>query len=146
MYGRVQTSGGEMSQKFIIKKTLDRFKLRQIEQRIGNTLRDARMHLGFSMVDLANAAGTSHQQIHKIERGINRLTLSRFHIFVTHLGISARSFYETAFDADWEKGIQLESSFKVKLFAVICELNEEERTVIFDLIRVIRRANKRHRT
>lgn len=114
------------------KHTLNQRQLDKLERRIGRTLRAVRMDLGYSMSDLACVAGVTHQQIYKIERGVNRLSLSRFYMFMRYFSLSPRSFYETAFGTDWDSGAQLKSTFKKRLFAIIQELSEEERALVFE--------------
>jgi len=134
-----------MSQSFISNKSSSWMQSRRIEQYIGRALRNMRVNSGLRMIDLARVAGTSYQQIYKIEMGINRLTLSRFHIFMKYLGVSPRSFYEMVFETDWEKGMRLENPLNTEFLAIIYELSEEERAVIFDVITIIRRAGKKRR-
>jgi len=134
-----------MSQNLVNNTKPESAELYQIEQRIGRTLRSVRIDKGLSMRELARAAGTSHQQIHKIERGLNRLTFSRFHIFMKHLNISPRSFYEAAFETDWEEGAKLENSSRVKLYKFIRDLDEEQRLIIFNIAKNFLRTNKIHK-
>jgi len=93
-----------MAEKSVASKLSNRKRLRKIEQRIGRALYNVRNDLGLSMADLVRAASITHQQIYKIERGVNRLTFSRFHIFMRHMGISPQLFYEMVFETGWKTG------------------------------------------
>ena len=52
---------------------------------IGGRIRQRREELGLSQKDLGTMLGISYQQVHKFERGQNRLTAGRLMQICTHL-------------------------------------------------------------
>ncbi|AQS42178.1 MAG: Putative DNA-binding protein [Candidatus Tokpelaia hoelldobleri] len=82
------------------RQNTNRIKTLSVEQRIGQMLREIRLQKEMTLEELATAAGTSHQQIYKIERGINRLSLSRFYTLMVYLDIAPEVFLHQVFSQD----------------------------------------------
>jgi len=79
------------------KPNTNRIRTLSVEQRIGQTLRKIRLQKEMTLEDLATATGTSHQQIYKIEHGINRLSLSRFYTLMVYLDVTPDVFLQQVF-------------------------------------------------
>ncbi len=50
---------------------------RNIEQSVGTRIRQRRTELGYTQQQLAQRVGLTYQQIHKYERGTNRISVAR---------------------------------------------------------------------
>lgn len=64
-----------------------------IDKQIGERIRKLRTDQGLSQSDLAALAGVTYQQIHKYERGINRLSAGRAAVIAEVLGVSVEALY-----------------------------------------------------
>ncbi|NDF11592.1 MAG: XRE family transcriptional regulator [Proteobacteria bacterium] len=65
-----------------------------IDIAIGKRIEERRVIAGYSRKELARKLGITHQQLHKYERGANRITASRLHAIAHLLGTSVADFYE----------------------------------------------------
>ena len=66
----------------------------EIDMVIGLKLRSQRLLRGLSQDKLGQLVGLTFQQVQKYERGINRISASRLHIFAKALDISPSYFFE----------------------------------------------------
>ena len=64
------------------------------DQYVAAKVRERRIHLGISQVDLAAHVGVTFQQIHKYERGINRISVPRLMRIAKTLGVAVSYFLE----------------------------------------------------
>jgi transcriptional regulator with XRE-family HTH domain len=64
-----------------------------IAVQIGRRLRDRRLELGLSQVDLARRLGVTYQQVQKYERGANRIAADRLHDLARILDVPIAYFY-----------------------------------------------------
>jgi transcriptional regulator with XRE-family HTH domain len=67
---------------------------RQIDLHIGLRLRQRRMAVGITQIDLAKAVGLTFQQIQKYESGANQLVSSRLYELASALGVPVSFFFE----------------------------------------------------
>ena len=65
-----------------------------VDLHVGQRLRERRMLLGISQLQLAQMLGLSYQQIQKYERGHNRVSASRLAQFADILGVHAAYFFD----------------------------------------------------
>lgn len=70
-------------------KELDR-----IDKVVGNRISQLRMALGMSRQDLADKIGVTHQQAHKYEKGINRISAGRLFAIARALNKPVEFFFE----------------------------------------------------
>ncbi|MEZ5865975.1 MAG: helix-turn-helix transcriptional regulator [Geminicoccaceae bacterium] len=71
-----------------------RFDTRQIDQHIGRRLRDRRVLCGLTQHELAEIVGLSFQQLHKYEKGTNRIAIGRLFALAGALDVTVDFFYE----------------------------------------------------
>ena len=60
---------------------------------MGRRLRDRRLELGLSQVELARRLGVTYQQVQKYERGANRIAADRLHDLARILDVPIPYFY-----------------------------------------------------
>ena len=65
-----------------------------IDRHIGARVRERRIALGLTQQQLAELIGTTYQQAHKYEKGINRIAAGRLHALARALGIEPGYFFE----------------------------------------------------
>ena len=70
-----------------------RVRAQEIDQHVAARLRARRLALGLSQQELAERIGTSYQQVHKYETGVNRLVAGRLHEFAEALGVEVAYFF-----------------------------------------------------
>ena len=66
----------------------------ELEAAIGARIRAARIAAKMSQVDLGSAVGISYQQVHKYERGVDRIAASTLQRVATILGVQPGSFFD----------------------------------------------------
>lgn len=69
-------------------------RIRDIDRHIGMQLRQRRIMLGLTQMELAEALGVSSQQVHKYETGVSRLSASRLPSCARALGVGIHYFFE----------------------------------------------------
>lgn len=67
-----------------------------VAAQIGRRLRDRRLALGLSQVDLARRLGVTYQQVQKYERGANRIAADRLQDLARILDVPIPFFYGSA--------------------------------------------------
>ena len=60
---------------------------------VGNNIRRRRRELGFSQDTLAKALSISSQQVHKFEKGVNRVSAVRLYTLSQLLGMPMELFF-----------------------------------------------------
>jgi transcriptional regulator with XRE-family HTH domain len=65
-----------------------------VDRYVGARMRERRIMLGLSQVELAKLAGVTYQQMHKYEAGINRVSAGRLYRIAQALGAEAGYFFE----------------------------------------------------
>ena len=63
---------------------------------MGRRVRDRRLELGLSQVELARRLGVTYQQVQKYERGANRIAADRLHDMARILDVPIPYFYPEA--------------------------------------------------
>ena len=66
----------------------------QIDNRIGQHIREIRESQFLSRKEVASRLGITHQQLHKYEAGLNRIAASRLMALCTALGLAITQFFE----------------------------------------------------
>ena len=61
---------------------------------IGARMRERRIMLGLTQLDLSELIGVTYQQMHKYETGINRITAGRLYPLAQALGVEVGYFYQ----------------------------------------------------
>lgn len=67
-----------------------------IDKHIGKRIREQRENLGLTQSQLAEAIHVSYQQIHKYERGSNRISAGRLWLIAEALQMPVQHFYDGA--------------------------------------------------
>lgn len=67
---------------------------RQIEQSVGARIRLRRTQLGYTQQQLAERLDVTYQQVHKYERGANRISAARLFDLSDALGVDVSYFFE----------------------------------------------------
>lgn len=70
-------------------------KTNEIDKIIGEKIYNYRAVKGLSRKQLADAIGITHQQIHKYEKGINRITVSRLNDICEYLSVNMAALLDT---------------------------------------------------
>ncbi|HXQ14950.1 MAG TPA: helix-turn-helix transcriptional regulator [Caulobacteraceae bacterium] len=65
-----------------------------IDQHVGGRLSARRHSLGLTLQEVARAAGTTLQQVHKYETGSSRMTPARLWSLAKALGVDVNYFFE----------------------------------------------------
>jgi transcriptional regulator with XRE-family HTH domain len=65
-----------------------------LDKHIGNRIREYRENLGLTQHELAGQTDVSYQQIHKYERGTNRISAGRLGLIAEVLHVDVQQFYE----------------------------------------------------
>lgn len=69
-----------------------------IDADIARRVRDLRMYRGMRQQDVAAQAGVTYQQLHKWEKGINRITFGALKKLADALGVSPAYFFDNRLD------------------------------------------------
>ena len=67
---------------------------RELDRHVGARLRDRRIMLGLTQTELARLIGVTCQQLHKYERGIDRITAGQLFKLAAVLNVDLGYFYE----------------------------------------------------
>jgi len=65
-----------------------------IDRHVGMRIRERRLMLGLPLQNLARSVGVSYQQVHKYERGINRISVGVLYQIAQVLGARVEEFFE----------------------------------------------------
>lgn len=74
-----------------------------IDLAVGRAVRSARVTSGLSQQDLADKVGVTYQQMHKYERGVNRISVGRLFEIAKALNKPIEHFFSDAGVTDGEK-------------------------------------------
>ena len=66
----------------------------EVDRHVGAKVRERRLALGLTQQQLAELVGTTYQQAHKYEKGVNRISAGRLHALARALGVDVGYFYE----------------------------------------------------
>ncbi len=67
---------------------------REVDAHVGARIRERRVLLGLTQLELADLIGVTYQQAHKYERGINRVSAGRLYDIAQALQVSVGFFFE----------------------------------------------------
>jgi transcriptional regulator with XRE-family HTH domain len=80
-----------------------RSRAQDMDRHVGARIRERRIMLGLSLQALAELIGVTYQQIHKYEKGINRLAVGRLYQIAQALDVEVGYFFE---------GVETESAIR----------------------------------
>ena len=66
----------------------------KVDMHVGQKIAARREKLRYTQIDLSDLVGVSYQQIHKYERGINRVSAGRLYEISKALGVTVGYFFE----------------------------------------------------
>jgi transcriptional regulator with XRE-family HTH domain len=78
----------------LAQKAAGRPRPQDIDRHVGVRLRDRRIVLGMTQHQLADLIGVTHQQQHRYEKGMNRMSVGRLQRVAGALGVQVSYFYE----------------------------------------------------
>src|SRR3954467_5938307 len=64
-----------------------------VDRHVGAKVRERRLALGLTQQQLAEMVGTTYQQAHKYEKGVNRISAGRLHVIAGALGVGPGYFF-----------------------------------------------------
>ena len=67
---------------------------KQVDDHVGERIRERRTMMGLTQENLANALSISYQQVQKYERGTNRVSASRLWDLAAALGVPVSYFFD----------------------------------------------------
>ncbi len=65
-----------------------------VDDHVGRRVRERRRKRGMTQTELADALGTSYQQIQKYEGGTNRVSAGRLYVLAQALGVTVGYFFK----------------------------------------------------
>jgi transcriptional regulator with XRE-family HTH domain len=71
-----------------------RSRVLDIDRHVGARIRERRIKLGLTQPELAKLIGVTYQQVHKYEKGSNRIAASRLHQIAQALNVEVSYFFE----------------------------------------------------
>jgi transcriptional regulator with XRE-family HTH domain len=83
-----------MSQQPSSEQGRGRGRLENIDRYVGGRVRERRIMLGLTQLQLAELIGVTYQQAHKYEQGINRMAAGRLYKVAQVLGVEVGYFFE----------------------------------------------------
>ena len=66
----------------------------EVDRHVGAKVRERRLALGLTQQQVAELVGTTYQQAHKYETGINRISAGRLYQIAQALGVDISYFFE----------------------------------------------------
>ena len=72
----------------------ERSRPQDIDRHVGARMRQRRIVLGVDQHQLAEMIGVTSQQVHKYEKGINRMSAGRLYTIAQVLGVDIKFFFE----------------------------------------------------
>ena len=102
----------------------------EIDQIVGNKVREVRKSRGLTMKQLASHLGVSYQQVQKYEIGSNRIPVSRLATIAQLLGVSVGMFYDQVpgqhFAEQDQQGFSILSTDEERLLAAFSAISSPE--------------------
>ena len=77
-----------------VKKAVPANRASAIDRHVGARIRERRIMLGLSQQQMADMIGVTYQQVHKYERGINRISAGRLYEITRVLNVPITYFFE----------------------------------------------------
>src|SRR3954451_789423 len=68
--------------------------MQDVDRHVARRIRERRLALGLTKQQLAELGGSTYQQAHKYEKGVNRISAGRLHAIARALGVDVGYFYE----------------------------------------------------
>src|SRR5690242_8724440 len=65
----------------------------EVDRHVGARVRERRLALGLTQQQLAELVGTTYQQAHKYEKGVNRISAGRLQAVARALGVGPGYFF-----------------------------------------------------
>jgi transcriptional regulator with XRE-family HTH domain len=65
-----------------------------MDRHVGAKLREQRLALGLTLMQVATLIGATYQHVQNYERGVNRISAGRLHALTRVLGVEPGYFYE----------------------------------------------------
>ena len=65
-----------------------------VDIHVGRKIRERRIMLGLTQQQAAEVIGVTYQQLHKYEKGINRIASGRLHTIAQSMGVTVDQFFE----------------------------------------------------
>ena len=78
------------------RKAPGRPRAEDVDRHVGLRVRDRRIMLGLTQQQLADLVGVTYQQLHKYERGLNRIPANRLPALARALGVGVDYFFKGA--------------------------------------------------
>lgn len=110
---------------------MSRKQVTELDKIMGRNLRAHRMNAGFTLEKLASELGITHQQLQKVEAGVNRLAASR----LFHCSYLLNTTMEEFFDINLQTTIDPTIMYLVRNYNDI--ENESLRKGLRDLSRIL---------
>ena len=83
-----------------VERRLGRARLQDIDRYVGARMRERRIMVGLTQQQMTELIGVTYQQVHKYEKGINRVTAGRLHGMARALRVEVGYFFEGLESAD----------------------------------------------
>ena len=77
-----------------IRDEAPRPRAQDIDRYVGARMRERRIMLGLTQQQMAELIGVTYQQVHKYEKGVNRIAGGRLYTIAQALGVEVGYFYE----------------------------------------------------
>ena len=65
-----------------------------VDVHVGRKIRERRIMLGLTQHQAAEMIGVTYQQLHKYEKGINRIASGRLYVIARAMGVTVDQFFE----------------------------------------------------
>ncbi len=113
----------------------------EIDQRIGQRVRERRIVMGLSQTELADGLGITFQQLQKYEKGNNRIAAGRLYDYAQLLGVRPEYFFEGMESPDSGTPDETRSDEAMKLARAYYRIGDPtERQRIWRLVQAIARS------
>ncbi len=110
----------------------------EIDQHVGQRVRERRIVLGLSQTNLADGLGITFQQLQKYEKGHNRIAAGRLYGCAELLGVSPEYFFEGLEGSDRGTPDETRSDEAVKLARAYYGIRDPaKRKHVWKLVRAI---------
>ncbi len=114
----------------------------EIDQHIGQRLRERRIVLGLSRSDVADGLGITYQQFQKYETGFNRIAAGRLFGCAELLGVRPEYFFEGLEGSDSGTPDETRSDEAMRLARAYYSIDDPvKRLHVRNLVRAIARSN-----
>ncbi len=114
----------------------------EIDQHIGQRVRERRIVLGLSQTNLADGLGITFQQLQKYEKGHNRIAAGRLYGCAELLGVSPEYFFEGLEGSDQGTPDETRSDEAVKLARAYYRISDPaQRKHVWRLAQAIARSD-----